>query len=83
MKKEEIRNDIFDVLKKHNVKTGFTLISDLKDLIKSYILQSQEENIKIELTNFLDFLLKNGYCDTDVYAEPPTAIDQYLKKKTN
>jgi len=30
------------------------------------------------LTDFLDFLLKNGYCDTDVYSEPPTAIDQYL-----
>ena len=30
------------------------------------------------LTDFLDFLLKEGYCDTDVYCEPPTAIDQYL-----
>lgn len=34
--------------------------------------------IKTELTSFLDFLLKEGYCDSDVYAEPPTAIDQYL-----
>ena len=43
-----------------------------------------KELIKTELTDFLDFLLKEGYCDTDVYAEPPTAIDQYLifnKKK--
>jgi len=31
-----------------------------------------------ELTNFLDFLLKEGYCDSDVYGEPPTVIDQYL-----
>ena len=30
------------------------------------------------LTDFLEFLLKNGYCDSDVYAEPPIAIDQYL-----
>ena len=36
------------------------------------------EFTKDVLTDFLDFLLKNGYCDTDVYAEPPTAIDQYL-----
>ncbi len=33
---------------------------------------------KDELTDFLDFLLKEGYCDSDVYSEPPTAIDQYL-----
>lgn len=38
------------------------------------------EDVKIHLTQFLDFLLKEGYCDTDVYAEPPTAIDQYLTK---
>ncbi|GAF91070.1 unnamed protein product [marine sediment metagenome] len=36
------------------------------------------ELIKTELTSFLDFLLKEGYCDSDVYAEPPTALDQYL-----
>ena len=39
---------------------------------------SISEQTKIELTQFLDFLLKEGYCDVDVYAEPPTAIDQYL-----
>ena len=41
---------------------------------------------KDELSDFLDFLLKEGYCDTDVYYEPPTALDQYLifnKKTTN
>ena len=36
------------------------------------------ENVKIHLTLFLGFLLKEGYCDSDVYAEPPTAIDQYI-----
>ncbi len=40
------------------------------------------ENYKKDvLTDFLDFLLKNGYCDTDVYCEPPTVIDQYLIKQ--
>jgi hypothetical protein len=40
-----------------------------------------EEYAKIEITRFLDFLLKEGYCDSDVYSEPPTAIDQYYEKK--
>lgn len=39
-----------------------------------------EQYSKQELTNFLDFLLKGGYCDSDVYDEPPTAVDQYLAK---
>ena len=30
------------------------------------------------LTDYTDFLLKNGYCDTDVYCEPPSAIDRFL-----
>jgi len=40
---------------------------------------------KTVLTDFLDFLLKEQYCDADVYCEPPTVIDQYLifnKQKT-
>lgn len=38
------------------------------------------EETKIHLTQFLDYLLKEGYCDTDVYCEPPTAIDGYMSK---
>ncbi len=41
------------------------------------------ELVKDELTTFLDFLLKNGYCDSDVYSEPPTAIDRYMHPKLN
>jgi len=33
------------------------------------------------LTEYTDFLLKYGYCDTDVYCEPPTAIDRFLIPK--
>ncbi|HDY88086.1 MAG TPA: hypothetical protein ENH82_08245 [bacterium] len=41
------------------------------------------ELVKDELTTFLDFLLKNGYCDTDVYDEPPSAIDRYMHSSLN
>ena len=40
-----------------------------------------EQYAKEEVTTFQEFLLKNGYCDVDVYAEPPTAIDQFYSKK--
>jgi len=36
------------------------------------------EAFKNELTGFLNFLLINGYCDSDVYSEPPSAIDRYM-----
>ena len=39
---------------------------------------SVSEEVKIHLKAYTDFLLKEGYCDTDVYSEAPTAIDQYL-----
>lgn len=45
------------------------------------------EETKIALTEFLDYLVKEGYCDADVYAEPPgenlTVIDEFmiLKRK--
>jgi hypothetical protein len=39
------------------------------------------ELIKEKLTEYTDFLLKEGYCDTDVYCEPPTAVDQFLNPK--
>jgi hypothetical protein len=37
-----------------------------------------EEYSKEELTSFLKFLLDELYVDSDVYSEPPTAIDKYL-----
>ena len=46
-----------------------------------FIMKEYEEQIKIELTEFLSYLLKNNYCDSDVYDEPPTAIDGYLELK--
>jgi len=42
-----------------------------------------EEYAKEILTDYTDFLLKHGYCDTDVYCEPPTAIDRFMHPKLN
>jgi hypothetical protein len=41
----------------------------------SYLLS---EYSKLILTEYTDFLLKNGYVDTDVYQEPPSAIDRFM-----
>ena len=37
------------------------------------------ESAKAHLLEYTIFLLKNGYCDSDVIDEMPTAIDQYLE----
>jgi hypothetical protein len=39
----------------------------------------KDRSDKMELLKaYTDFLLENGYCDSDVYDEPPTAIDRFL-----
>jgi len=55
---------------KYDIEKGSPYIEESINLINEF-----EKDV---LTDFLDFLLKNDYCDTDVYNEPPTAIDQYL-----
>ena len=52
-----------------------------KSEVSAEIIKWYDNRMKGELDEFLQWLLKNGYCDTDVYAEPPTAIDQYLAQK--
>jgi len=37
------------------------------------------ESAKEHLLRYTIFLLKNGYCDSDVIDELPTAIDRYLE----
>ncbi len=51
------------------------------DAISKHRESYATEKAKTEITAFLDFLLKQGYCDADVYVEPPTAIDQYFNPK--
>ena len=52
--------------------------SDLSVAMIEFAKEYHAEKNKDELTLFLDFLLKENYCDSDVYAESPTAIDRYL-----
>jgi hypothetical protein len=33
-----------------------------------------------ELEKYTQFLVDNGYCDTDIYSETPTAIDRFLSE---
>ena len=40
-----------------------------------------QDSIKDVLTEYTEFLLKEGYCDSDVYCEPPTAIDRFMHKE--
>jgi hypothetical protein len=48
----------------------------LKNKEYEYIIP---ESAKEHLSRYTAFLLKEGYCDSDVYDETPTAIDQYLE----
>ena len=43
-----------------------------------FLFKMMNEYMKYILTEYTDFLVKTGYCDTDVYYEPPTAIDKFL-----
>jgi hypothetical protein len=35
------------------------------------------------LGRYTAFLVKEGYCDSDVYCEPPTTIDRFIYPKLN
>lgn len=36
--------------------------------------------VEFIVDDYTDWLLKNCYCDADVYAEEPKATDEYLKQ---
>jgi len=55
--------------------------SDLSVAMFEFAIEYHEEKNKDELTSFLNFLLKEGYCDSDVYCEGNSAIDRYLHPK--
>jgi len=52
-------------------------------VLLKYVFELMEEYAKETLSDYTDFLLDHGYCDTDVYCEPPTAIDRFMHPKLN
>jgi len=68
-------------------QTGYDIGLNEQLLVQEYIWRQRkrvdvfklaEEWMKDLLTEYTDFLLKEGYCDSDVYSEPPSAIDRFL-----
>ena len=42
------------------------------------VFKLADQYMKDVLTRYTEFLLDFGYCDADVYCEPPSAIDRFL-----
>ena len=42
------------------------------------VFKLADEYMKDMLTEYTEYLMRDGYCDADVYCEPPTAIDRFL-----
>jgi hypothetical protein len=51
-----------------------TEVEIAEERLEKYI----QERIKSALTDYTDFLLKYGYCDSDVYCEGNSAIDRFM-----
>jgi hypothetical protein len=49
--------------------------------IPEFMAHEMEEYAKIKLQEYTEFLLKEGYCDSDVVSEGNTAIDRFLNPK--
>jgi len=51
----------------------YSNINDIKYLMDQFL--------KINLQEYTEYLLENGYCDTDVVSEGNTSIDRFLNPK--
>ena len=72
MKQSPITEKLFD---KYNSYTD-------GDSLNLVLWEDEIGNFSKDLwTEFLDFLLREGYVDSDVYCEPPTAIDAFLNER--
>jgi hypothetical protein len=55
--------------------TGFeSMVEIYEKRLEKYI----QERIKTALTEYTNFLLKYGYCDSDVYTDGNSAIDRFM-----
>jgi len=48
-------------------------------LTQAQMVNEMENMVKGILTEYTDFVVKNSYCDSDVYSEGKTAIDQFCE----
>lgn len=64
-----------------SAKETYPVLLGMDKEAEKVILNAMDNFMKTKLSEYTDFLLKEGYCDTDVYCEPPTAIDQFLNSK--
>lgn len=62
---------------------GEDYLKDGMYLEKDDILLMTSEYAKDVLMDFVDFLLKEGYCDSDVVSEGNTAIDKFMHPELN
>lgn len=67
--------DSFSVHRPRGVAKGTLARRNLKDRLRKHI----DWEIKTSLENYTKWLEKNGYVDSDVWAEEPTAVERYLK----
>jgi hypothetical protein len=68
MTPDEFFNQNYPVTKKI-----YSNINDVKYLMDQYL--------KINLQEYTEYLLENGYCDIDVFCEGNTSIDRFLNPK--
>ena len=54
--------------------------TDYDHSTKAGTIRLMEEYFKYKIDRYNKFLLKEGYTDTDIISEEPTAIDQFLNR---
>lgn len=81
---EERLNNIYEIPEKRRMVWLLNFISHEKQLSyeegddRGYRRGFSDKLTLLE--QFQNYLLKHGYCDADVYAEEPTAINGFLKE---
>ena len=78
MKLEKILKEFRD---KFDGQFYTNMMDDMLRFISKTLKQNHKVEIQEELWAYSHWLLKNGYCDTDITQEEPYAVDEYLKEK--
>jgi len=62
------------MVKNNNYPDYKTEVEIAEERLEKYI----QERIKTALTEYTNFLLKYGYCDSDVYTDGNSTIDRFM-----